>query len=567
MTKNKSILLLLGIIVGFFVLNSLWIKLDNQLPMIGDDARWLEETNRLTQTIKTGDINLIWQKWQDTFIKDTNSFPRTPLFVLLSVPVFFFTGPNENAAIIFNAFVFALTGVLLYFFCQKIFEQNKFRKEIGLISVLLFNLYPGYYGFARLYMSEILQVFFVLLITFFIYKFKDTFSIRVWFFLGLLLALAMLLRFLMPIYIGLPVVYFLFKQFKLIKKFPAGQIIIKTGFAIIFFMIGFLPVFLSWFGKNLVTYWEFTKYTSSGELANIATLGPVLSPITMLRFWKVIALWHFSWPLVLFELIILIIILFKSKAIGLKIFYKEIISRFSFKGFNIGKIFTNNDFWNGQDVKAFLALIILPLPAFLIATFSLNKTARYFLPVEFFWIIVFGYLIVFIWQYKNLIIRGICVIFLLLLSYQFAQGFLPSIRVLPQTGFILTTGHYQPTDSSQKNYDYLYNFFQKELAKNQDLKIYLVPEQTTLNDAELIWYFTQKGMKINTIGEFSVYNTLDQGYTKLDLADYVIVNTKPNLAEKYYLQYSQIVSKIKGGNFLKITEDENLGLIIFVKVV
>jgi len=125
MTNKKSLLVVLSIIGIFFLLNSIWVLLDNSLPMIGDDARWLEETNRVTNVLKSGDIGAVFQKWQDLFIKDTNSFPRTPLFAIVSVPVFLLTGPNENAAIIFNCLILAGSSYLLFLLVRELFKKYK----------------------------------------------------------------------------------------------------------------------------------------------------------------------------------------------------------------------------------------------------------------------------------------------------------------------------------------------------------------------------------------------------------------------------------------------------------
>jgi len=546
MFKNKSYLLMLVMVFVFFLLNTLWISVDNQLPMIGDDARWLEETNRLTQTIKTGDVGLIWQKWQDLFIKDTNSFPRTPLFVLMSVPVFMVVGPSENSAIIFNAFVFALSCILSYFFCVKIFENNKNKEKIGLVTVLLFNLFPAHYGFARLYMSEVLQTFFVIGTSFFIYHNLNKFSLKTWFGLGVFLSLAMLLRFIMPIYLGLPVIYFAFRQYKIIKKAKKNQGLKYTVLVGFVFLLSFLPIFLSWYGKNLITYWEFTKFTSSGELAAISSLGPVFSIVTVLKFWKIIALWHFGWPLLAVIFGMIAILLIKKPKIK-KNFLKH--------------IFTSN-----QDNKILLALFILPLPALITATLSLNKTTRYYIPVEFFWIIVFAFLFVCAWEHKRKTIKVYIIVSMIFLSYQYMQAFLPNVRLLPQTGLIFSIGHYVSSDNVQNKYDYLYKFFKFELQNNKEAKIYLVPEQTTLNDAELIWYFTQKGERLNTIGEFSAYHTYEQGLAKVEETNYVIVNTKPVLSAKYNFPYSHLVSKIRSGDFLKVSTDQDLGITIYLRI-
>jgi 4-amino-4-deoxy-L-arabinose transferase-like glycosyltransferase len=537
MLKDKHLVLVILSIAFFFLVNALWIKLDSQLPIIGDDARWLEETNRMTEVVKTGDFAKIWQKWETMFIENTNSFPRTPLFTLMSVPVFLLTGPNENAAITINAFLLVLSSLLIFFLTKDLFNGVKNKKNIALIAVLIFNLFPGYFGFARLYMSEILQTFLILLICRFIVRFKENFSIKVWFVLGVLLALAMLLRFLMPIYLLLPVCYFLYYQFRQKRE-------IKEYFQIaLAFCLGFLPIFLSWYGKNFFTYLEFSQFTSSGELAEITSLGPVWSLTTMLRFWKVIGLWHFGWPIL--ASIVVIIVMFVSR------FRLSIIKKFK------GKNKTN---------KALLILLLLPLPAFIISTLSLNKTARYLLPVEVFWIILIAFFVNLVWHSSKKIGKFLLIGLLVLLLYQFVQGVSKNIPDLPMTGQILSAGQYIETDPKEEKYAYIFEYFSDNSITNKSAKTYLIPEQINLNDAELIWYFTQKGFTLNSIGEFSSYTTIEQGETKLEQADYVIIDTAPSIQEKYLGKYEEMLNKVINGNYFSVEKNEQLNLEIFVRV-
>jgi 4-amino-4-deoxy-L-arabinose transferase-like glycosyltransferase len=537
MVKDKHLIFVILAIAAFFLVNTLWIKLDNQLPIIGDDPRWLEETYRMTEVVKTGDLGKIWEKWQTMFIENTNSFPRTPLFTLMSVPVFLLTGPDENAAISLNAFVLAVSSLLLYFFVTNIFNGVKNKRVIAVFAVLLLNLFQGYYGFARLYMSEILQLFFVILICLYINLFKDRLTVKVWFGLGVLLALAMLLRFIMPIYLFLPFCYFLYFQIKQKKDFKRYLILLGA------FCLGFLPLFLSWYARNFQTYLDFTKYTSSGDLAEISSLGPVFSLVTVARFWKVIALWHFGWTLLGTIGIIVVWLIGKLRMSLLNIF----------KGKNKTK-------------KALLMLFLLPLPALIVSTLSINKTARYLLPVEVFWIIFIAFFVALLWGMSKKIGRIIIIGIFIILSYQFIQSTSTTLPNFPIKGEIYTTNKYLKADPKEEKYKYLFTYITNQLKPDSMAKFYLIPEQVQLNDAELIWYFTQKGYSLNTIGEFSSYTSLTQGIDKIGQADYVIIDNSPVIAEKYLNKYKAITTKVTEGNYIKITDNIDLGLDIFVRV-
>jgi hypothetical protein len=343
----------------------------------------------------------------------------------------------------------------------------------------------------------------------------------------------------------LPVAFFIFTQYKLIKKFDKKLLLKNIIQAKLSFLLGFLPVFLSWYGQNLGTYLEFAGRTSMGDVANATSLGPVFSPITVLKFWKVISLWHFGWPLVVLIVGLLVFLIIKNKkSLSKKIFIKP-------------------------ENKLLTALFLIPLPSLILATLNTSKTARYFLPVEIFWIILFAFLINLMWQERSKIIKGAIVLFIILTGYQFLQAFIPgSLKLpqLPQTGLIFSTGKFVEKDPKQAQYDYMVNFFQQEIKANKGEIFYLVPEQIDFNDAELIWYFTQKGEKLNTLGEFSVYTRLDQGIEKIGQSGYVIINSKPDLTADNYFKYSRLVSKIRSGGFLKIAQSQDLGIMIYLKI-
>jgi hypothetical protein len=328
---------------------------------------------------------------------------------------------------------------------------------------------------------------------------------------------------------------------------------------ILAFCIGFLPIFLSWYGRNFQIYWGFTQYTSSGELAEITSLGPVFSITTIARFWKVIALWHFGWPLILFIGITFLWTIVKIRTVLFEIYKTTFLAKI-----NISALFSikNQTVTN----SILLILFIIPLPAFIISTLSLNKTARYLLPVEVFWLVLISFFITVIWKTSRKFGKTILIAFFCLLLYQFIQGASSNIPELPLTGQIFTTGQYIKTDPKEEKYQYLYDYFSKNVKQSLNAKVYLIPEQTVLNDAELIWYFRQKGKVLNTIGEFSSYTSIEQGKEKLEQTDYVIIDTNPAIAEKYKEKYLEIVKNVREGNFLKLESNSKLNLEIFIRV-
>lgn len=515
--KTKTII----IILCFFFLNLFWVTQDNRLPFIGDDARWLVETNNLTQFLKSGDFNGFGNRFGHLFMQDTNSVPRTPLFTLLSIPSFLVFGTSTDVAIITNLIVFAIASWLVYLLVCKIFNNEKQADLIGLLAVIVFNLFPGYFGMARLYMSEILQTAFVLLITLLTLKWGNSKTVWGYLILGILAGLGVLLRYILPIYLIVPALFFLYQQYK--QKYKFKQIVLRLGL----FLIGFVPVAATWYSNNFVAYWEFTRYTSNGALAEVVSLGPVWSPLTWFKYWKVIGLWHFSWPILLVTAGILgagFIKLFSQK-FKIKLLKKPSQAQ-----------------WN------MLYVALIPLPALLITTFSVNKTARYFLPVEIFWLILGVYIFWQVLQFlvvkvnkANLKWLAVAIMFMgAILAYPFMQSVLKPLPTLPGTSYLEATGKPLSVDPSLE----MYEFVRATVNEKADasLPMYIIPEQVRLNDAEMQWYFVTNKTKINALGEFSPQHTYEEGKTKLATAQLLVIDFNPVMPEAYQDKYLQLLN-------------------------
>lgn len=530
--KTKTIV----IIICFFLLNLFWVTQDNRLPFIGDDARFLMETNNLANILKAGDLAGFANKWQDLFIVDTNSVPRTPLFTLLSVPTFMLFGPSTDAAVVTNLIVFALCSWLVYVFVQELFKHEKQKELIGLLAVIMFNVFPGYYGMARMYMSEIVQTAVVILIAYLALKWGKSKKNINYLWLGLLAGLAMLLRFIIPIYLVVPALIFIYQQWQ--NKYKLQQWLIKIGL----FVVGFIPVAASWYGKNLVTYWNFTTYTSYGSLGEVTSLGPVWSTITWLKFWKVIGLWHFSWPVLLMVVVLLItavVVVFKRKL------YKIKLKKLS----------------KTQWVLSYLAII--PLPALLMTTLSANKTARYFLPVEVFWIIlgvyVFWLLLVYLVEkLKTKQIKYLLIIIMFIgaiCCYPFAQSVINILPQLPASVYLPSSGKPLKTDASYDLYDYILSVYETNGYAAD--ATYLIPEQVRLNDAELQWFFCTNESKIDSIGELSPQHSLEDAIKKVDEATILVIDYNAIVPDDYRDKYLQLVDYvISSGEFEVVDSKE-----------
>jgi len=523
------------IIFIFSVLNIYWVGLDNTIPAIGDDARFLHESALMTQVISSGDVNQISNKWQTLFIEGTTSVPRTPLFTLTAVPAFLNSGFNEDSALISNVAVTALTSLLLALFVKELFGHKSYNETLATFSVIIFNLMPATYGFSRLYMSEMLQAFFVLLISLSYLKFRHDLKYKQYFVLGILWGLALLLRVLTPVYLLVPTIFFIIWQLDLKKEK------VKYFISLLILLITAAALAATWYLPNFSTYFNFVGDTSMGEIAGVTSLGPVLSPITWLKFWKVILTWHFGWPMLAFASVAIIVFILKQSRLGIfKSFLRDKMVDLLKENFSIEN--------EKQVYNAKLFLTLSFIPALVITTASLNKTARYFFPVEPFIVILFSYFLYKVWD-SNLVIAKLYIILgTIFISIPFISSIVPGFPSLPYTNLMYSSALYQAEDKDQEKYD-----FALESLSTLQGSYYIIPETVDFNDAALIWKGIQKGLNINSRGEFSLYNTFEQGLQKISQADIVILQNNAVLADLYQDKYLQLQAAIKqDGSFSQI---------------
>jgi 4-amino-4-deoxy-L-arabinose transferase-like glycosyltransferase len=508
MKINSNFLAIIATLL-FFGANTFWVIADKQVPIIGDDARFLQATYDLSIPIKQGNFGEFWSIWQNLFMKNTAGFPRTPLFALLSVPTFLVTGPNEDAAIITDLIVLAVNSLLVYKLAADIFDKEYGRKKaerIGLIALLVFNLVPAIYGFGRLYMSETLQIFFILLISWLLFKYQKDKRIWLYALIGFILGLAFLEKFVVFFYLAVQFIYYAVVQVK--QKY--GRTHYLKAAAI--FLIPFILVSATWYYQNLLPYLTFARETSNGAIAEITSLGPVLSPVTVYRYWSVIALWDWGPAFLTVFVCTVAWLLYANR--------KQVFSK---------KTLT--------DPK--IILFLIPLPSLLAFTLSVNKTARYFLPALAFWIILVAAMLLIAWQKKNSALKTLIVIFFVVNLYFFAATLLPLPKI-PLSGYMPGTKHFENTTASQSRYQFVLDYYLKNNKPLAAKRIYNLNEETEFNDAELIWFFTQRNQPIATIGEVSLQHSIDEAKTKIDQADILIFETNPDVVTKYVDKYKQI---------------------------
>jgi hypothetical protein len=375
------------------------------------------------------------------------------------------------------------------------------------MAIIIFNLLPGTYGLSRLYMSEMLQAFFVILITWLYLKFRHDLKLRNYLLLGVLWGLALLLRILMPVYLLIPTIFFVKWQLEL--KQPRRQYIL----ALLMLLIPACLLAATWYGPNLTTYFNFVGETSLGNIASVTSLGPIYSPLTWLRYWKVIMLWHFGWPLLLLAGLALLHYGYMIPAKGIigTLIRDRMISLIK-ENFVISKI---KHIYNAK-----LFLFLSALPALIITTASDNKTARYYFPAEIFLVVLIAYFIFKLWDSNRLWARVSVIAGLGLCLYPFLQSVTPTLTKLPETNLMYTSDLFQIEDPDLSKYD----FVLENLKLNKG-SYYIVPETIGFNDAELIWYARQQNIALNSLGEYSLYTTLEQGLQKVREADIVILHS------------------------------------------
>ena len=182
--------------------------------------------------------------------KDEAIMYNGPLYQYFLSGVYVVFGHHYEAVWIIQSLLRVLTALLIFLTCSKIFKDD--GRRIGFIAMLFFGFYPDLIEINAMIMTETLFIFLAVLTTYIFARYYDNFNFKGSFFLGSSLALAVLMRSSVSIFILPFLFYFLTrKNYKYLAVFFLAFIVFMTPWTIRNYAVyhRFLPTMAN-FGYN-----------------------------------------------------------------------------------------------------------------------------------------------------------------------------------------------------------------------------------------------------------------------------------------------------------------------------
>jgi len=387
-TNKKIILILLGLLVLFHVVNNIIILHNDTVPISGDEAQ--HYANSL----------ISYNKLKDNFLSNLIvthvSYP--PLFYYTTLPLYMIFGTSPDIAVMINiAYLIILIGA-----------AYGIGKELGnpisgLMSAFIVSMFITIFGYSRIYTLEIALASLVCLSIYLLIKTKEFTNRKFSILLGITLGLGMLTKWSFSIYVTGPILYYLAHSFisqKSINRKSKGMgtklknLIIVAVIALCFMTLWY-PTNINHLNSRAKvysgTYTSTEQFTenSNTTVKDIKTT-PVLSAYTKIRM-------LLFYPKMMF-----------NHQLGYLYFVLFIISLFYI-------IITSKKGW--QILLSWIIGSYLILTA--VAAFSFLRTTYFFLPALPAAAIMIGLMIS---GLKNKTLRNILIILIILFSLiQFAS--------------------------------------------------------------------------------------------------------------------------------------------------
>lgn len=182
------------------------------------------------------------------FDKDEAIAYQGPLYAYFLAAIYFVFGHHWEAAWLIQALLRALSALLIFLICKKLFGEGEYRR-IGHIAAILFGFYPDLIEIGAMLLTETFFIFLSLTTVYLFARYYEKFSPTALILLGLFFGLAILTR----STIGLFLLPFLFYFLK--RK--------QIGYAILLIFLVAL-VLTPWAIRNYRVYHEFLPTMANG---------------------------------------------------------------------------------------------------------------------------------------------------------------------------------------------------------------------------------------------------------------------------------------------------------------
>lgn len=243
----------------FAVTTAYWI-FKNNLPPSWDEAQYLAGSEILHQTLTN--------KGLLAFFTNTTTIlgTKAPLITIIPIPFYLFFGSSPHIALLTN-----LIFALIFFFFLFQLVSLVFDEKIALASCIIISTMPLFYGLARYFLVEFGLTSLVTMWIFFALKTELLSNKKYLFYLGIVSALGVLIKFHFFLFIAGPAIIIFFEIWNKNKRAIFN---IKN---IIIFSVPVVVIALPWYARNILTIlWKAKRSTDPALLGNLY-YGPPFS--------------------------------------------------------------------------------------------------------------------------------------------------------------------------------------------------------------------------------------------------------------------------------------------------
>ena len=268
------------------VVDVLWIHANVAPPRMYDDAVYLTDSINLFATLQNRGFVLFLREC----LEATKGHP--PMIKILPVAFYFLFGPGTASALYAYIPLIVISCLYLFFLTKALFQSD----EIAFIAVAVTGLFPLTFGLWRNMMAEFGTTVAVIACIYHLLR-SDAFRIRNHVLLsGAYFGWGLLWKISFPVFVAGPLLYVLLTNLRRSRRISNLALFGAAVLAIAgpFYAIG---------GREVVRFARMAAQSS--DYTELWSLGPVLSPKSVMLYWLNIVNFGFS-PYFFFALVILI---------------------------------------------------------------------------------------------------------------------------------------------------------------------------------------------------------------------------------------------------------------------
>ena len=116
-----------------------------------------------------------------------------PAYQYFLAIIYFIFGHHYEAVWLIQALLRALSALLIFLICKKIFKAEEYRR-IGHIAAIIFGFYPDLIEISAMLLTETFYIFFTILVVYIFFRYYEQIAFKGVFWLGLTTGISILIR-------------------------------------------------------------------------------------------------------------------------------------------------------------------------------------------------------------------------------------------------------------------------------------------------------------------------------------------------------------------------------------